>query len=186
MTTFSRYYWYLIQRVQSCSRPDRAGVDSLLRHDYMGSAEFEFGSVPSSWKKLREAVASGKFLSIVHPTLRIRGRNGEPCQVSILAALIGTGHETSDILDALSNLAAMKIPTKDSTYFDPADETRCSSYTPDGWIAVSESDRAAPVFFSTDPLLFTAVLEELRNPQPTRPDGHQPRRRRIGEVGDCE
>lgn len=47
---------YLIQRAKFESRPDRKGVDRLLAFDYMGSAEFEFGALPESLKRVRRNI----------------------------------------------------------------------------------------------------------------------------------
>lgn len=50
---------YLIQRanfVNCKSRKSKKGIDSILRFDYMGSAEFEFGSLPKSLKRIRATI----------------------------------------------------------------------------------------------------------------------------------
>lgn len=49
------YSPYLIQRAEF-KAPDnnkRKGIDAILRFDYMGSAEFEFGALPASLKRIR-------------------------------------------------------------------------------------------------------------------------------------
>lgn len=46
---------YLIQRAHFCYR-DKPGIDGLLRFDYMGSAEFEFGALPKSLNRIRESI----------------------------------------------------------------------------------------------------------------------------------
>lgn len=45
---------YLVQRIEKRDeiRKDK-GVDSYFRMDYMGSAEFEFGAIPTSLKQMR-------------------------------------------------------------------------------------------------------------------------------------
>ena len=48
---------WLIQRAHIESRPERKGIDSILRLDYMGSAEFECGSVRGSFKRIQENLA---------------------------------------------------------------------------------------------------------------------------------
>lgn len=48
---------YLVQRVKWNSTPRQfEGVDRYFRFDYMGSSEFEFGSLPSALKFMREDV----------------------------------------------------------------------------------------------------------------------------------
>ena len=51
---------YLVQRVlkNGYPSPDAKGVDALFRFDYMGSAEFEFGAINKSLKRLRATPAS--------------------------------------------------------------------------------------------------------------------------------
>jgi len=45
---------YCIQRAKfDNNRPDKKGIDKLLQFDYMGSAEFEFGALPASLKRVR-------------------------------------------------------------------------------------------------------------------------------------
>jgi len=48
---------YLIQRAKFIKEDEysvnRKGIDKLLRFDYMGSAEFEFGALPQSLKRIR-------------------------------------------------------------------------------------------------------------------------------------
>lgn len=46
---------YCIQRAKfDNNRPDKKGIDRLLQFDYMGSAEFEFGALPASLKRVRK------------------------------------------------------------------------------------------------------------------------------------
>lgn len=47
---------YYIQRYQHSAQvdPNKETLDRFIENDYMGGAEFEFGSVGGSWKFLRE------------------------------------------------------------------------------------------------------------------------------------
>jgi hypothetical protein len=47
---------YLIQRAKFKNRGDKEGIDSILKFDYMGSAEFEFGALPESLKRVRSNI----------------------------------------------------------------------------------------------------------------------------------
>lgn len=49
---------YLIQRAKFTNSPDQKDIDSILDFDYMGSAEFEFGALPQSLKRIRENIAN--------------------------------------------------------------------------------------------------------------------------------
>lgn len=46
---------YLIQRAKFQNR-DKAGIDGLLRFDYMGSSEFEFGALGQSLGRIRNNI----------------------------------------------------------------------------------------------------------------------------------
>lgn len=45
---------YLVQRASFLDREGKEGIDSILRFDYMGSSEFEWGALPKSLKAIRE------------------------------------------------------------------------------------------------------------------------------------
>ena len=49
---------YLIQRAKFKKEisENKTGIDNLLNFDYMGSAEFEFGALPKSLKRVRENI----------------------------------------------------------------------------------------------------------------------------------
>lgn len=53
------YSWHLVQRLTTAAGPKDATIKSIVRHDYMGSAEFEWGAIPASWQKLRALATSG-------------------------------------------------------------------------------------------------------------------------------
>lgn len=48
---------WLIQRAKFDNNKGGTGIDALLRFDYMGSAEFEFGALPKSLKRIRASIA---------------------------------------------------------------------------------------------------------------------------------
>lgn len=47
--------FYLVQRMTRTDQPHKTGFDAKFSLDYMGSAEFEFGGVPASLKRMRAA-----------------------------------------------------------------------------------------------------------------------------------
>lgn len=49
---------YCIQRAKFQKNEGKKGIDSLLRFDYMGSSEFEWGALPSSLKRVRENLSN--------------------------------------------------------------------------------------------------------------------------------
>jgi hypothetical protein len=48
---------YLVQRAKFQSSDSKRGIDSILSFDYMGAAEFEWGSLPESLKRIRESLS---------------------------------------------------------------------------------------------------------------------------------
>jgi len=55
---------WLIQRGTVQYREGSKGIDSLVRFDYMGSAEFEWGALPKSLKRIREELNDYTYLDI--------------------------------------------------------------------------------------------------------------------------
>lgn len=57
---------YLIQRgkFENVTKDEIVGIDSLIRFDYMGSAEFEFGALPKSLKRMTSRLDAYELLSV--------------------------------------------------------------------------------------------------------------------------
>lgn len=131
----------------------------------MGSAEFEWGSVPKAWKALRAAVSSGMFFQFEHPVLSIRGVDSRPKSVYVILPQIGMGSEVSQVSRDLEDLAAGKIHTKEWTDFTPVKVLPLyRTVSADAWLKLCERDDDIPVFFSTDKRLFKRILAELKKP----------------------
>ena len=91
---------YLIQRAKFITDDerkyveDRKGVDKVLSFDYMGSAEFEFGALPQSLKRIRQNLSEYGFCQIVlqkHPskTISVFGKVNDFDEIeSTLQALV--------------------------------------------------------------------------------------------------
>lgn len=86
---------YLIQRAKFCNNPHGKGIDSVLNFDYMGSAEFEFGALPQSLKRIR-----GSISNYCISTLEI---NSKKISVFYSNKLIKNAKELSEILDGLAS-----------------------------------------------------------------------------------
>jgi len=54
---------YLIQRASFAKR-DKKGIDSILRFDYMGSSEFEWGALPESLCRIRTLISDYTYLDV--------------------------------------------------------------------------------------------------------------------------
>lgn len=58
--------YYLVQRLSLNEHPfeRQQGFDRVFSCEYMGSAEFEFGTVPQALKRLREAPVEARALEV--------------------------------------------------------------------------------------------------------------------------
>ena len=65
---------YLVQRAKfKKDVVENTGIDSILNLDYMGSAEFEFGSLPKSLKEMCEKIANLK-VTMVKDVINYKGQ----------------------------------------------------------------------------------------------------------------
>lgn len=55
---------YLIQRAKFHYRQDKKGIDTILKFDYMGSSEFEFGALPKSLQRIRDVISEYVYFEI--------------------------------------------------------------------------------------------------------------------------
>lgn len=59
---------YLIQRVDRHYSDEfkehKKGIDYFVEFDYMGSAEYEFGAIPKSWKFMKENASQYKLITV--------------------------------------------------------------------------------------------------------------------------
>lgn len=95
---------YLIQRASFTDRPDKKGIDSILSFDYMGSAEFEFGALPESLKRIRERISEYTYLDIP--------LNNKVITVFCLSS------QKSDMKEILTKLAKNQFHLKEYSCFD--------------------------------------------------------------------
>lgn len=104
--------WMLIQRAseREAHGESRSGVDRILSFDYMGSAEFEFGSVSNSFKLYRQEARAGNLV-ISKSGSRMTG--GKPWHM-----LHHKDFDPLQVEDTIVKVSTGKIHTKESTYFD--------------------------------------------------------------------
>lgn len=55
---------HLIQRGKFEKREGKEGIDSILRFDYMGSSEFEWGALPESLTNIRSKIEEYVYLDV--------------------------------------------------------------------------------------------------------------------------
>jgi len=174
-TQTDRHFYYIQRLIKLDAKsvaPDRTGIDRLVHHDYMGSAEFEWGEVPRAWNALRTHAAN-KDLQRTHTTFNTL--TGNPVYVIThkeldpewLSDILGRvfseqgvrGKEWSDF-NYWMNRERQRVPYKD---------LQCAWITVDGGstsrVNAVMSPEGGPVFFTVDLNLFDAVWNELHQPQ---------------------
>lgn len=97
---------YLIQRAKFEDRdPDlKKGIDSIIRLDYMGSAEFEWGALPASLKEIRSHINEYTYLDV-------------PIKDKTITVFCNDSQKT-EIKTYLEGLAADKFRCKEYTGFN--------------------------------------------------------------------
>lgn len=94
---------WLIQRGRFQTR-EKNGIDSILRFDYMGSAEFEFGAMPESLDKIRSCISEYTYLDV-------------PMKDKVITVFCKDSQKT-DIKTYLEELAENKMGLKEYSDFD--------------------------------------------------------------------
>lgn len=90
---------YLIQRAKFRNNPNKKGIDQILSFNYMGSAEFEFGALPQSLKRIRE-----NFKDYMYSLYFINDK---------AITIFCKKSELSEILNTLEKLAKKEIRLKE-------------------------------------------------------------------------
>lgn len=124
--------WRLIQRLRRT--PHGSGVI----HDYMGSAEFEWGAVPASWEALRAAARDKKLVRLETP---FKSNCEEPFFV-----ICHSDDDKEYVFNGILGASTHAYPTKEATFMQeamtPVLKTHYSQeYV--GWLMLSDPDRAA-------------------------------------------
>jgi hypothetical protein len=96
---------WLIQRAKfNDSGFFEKGIDSILRFDYMGSAEFEFGALPKSLSNIRNELNSYTYLDV-------------PVKDKVITVFC-KDTQKSDVKTYLSELAENKMRLKEFSGFN--------------------------------------------------------------------
>ena len=150
--------WYLIQRLSRRVNPvGKRGVDRLVAHDYMGSAEFEWGAVPRAWGLLRQAAHAGELVCCETPFHTFAGVP--------LYVIHHIGEDADAVFQGIFGSGTNAYHTKESTGMDSVLDRSRHGY-PDicAWIRLGTGgswDSSVPVFWSVAADLRDAVFEEL-------------------------
>jgi len=55
---------FLVQRAEKKHRPERKGIDSIIKFSYMGSSDFEWGALPNSLGVIRKNINTYTYLDV--------------------------------------------------------------------------------------------------------------------------
>lgn len=92
---------YLIQRGKFADNSDcKTGIDAIVQWDYMGAAEFEFGALPASLKRMRASI--NDYHLFTHRFKNANMKDGVDKVVSVFAPASATA-EVSAYLKLLGN-----------------------------------------------------------------------------------
>jgi hypothetical protein len=165
--------WRYVQRLEKRS-PSRflQGIDNLVSHDYMGSSEFEWGTIPRAWRFMR-VLATGGMLKKDF-TVSISPRTGQ--------SFVTIAHKALDPqwLDwQIQRLGQDEISTKEHTsvpywakvttspFLMAMDKRIVAWITVDGGQSYREERMhladLSPVFFTVDHELANGVWNELHS-----------------------
>jgi hypothetical protein len=153
--------WFYIQRLKIEQGPE---VTPLIRNDYMGSAEFEFGTVPRAWGSLRTLRQLDK---LAMNTTTFKTRFGTPIWF-IAHKELNLDWLDTQLKRLFSKESIRGKEFSDFHYWMNPDQHR-NAYTEsvNAWITVDggvtsnlsgrTDPEASPVFFTVD----TLVLENI-------------------------
>lgn len=86
---------YLIQRAAFRNEPNRKGIDAILRFDYMGSSEFEWGALPDSLNRIRRDIDDYTYFQYSF--------TGHPTKVVTVFSKKDQSEQIPEILEQLAN-----------------------------------------------------------------------------------
>lgn len=95
---------WLIQRANFSDRDYKSGIDSIIQFDYMGYAEYEFGTLPKSLEKIRDNISSYTYLDI-------------PIKDKVITVFCPEAHK-SQAKQYLTDISDSKFRTKGYHAFD--------------------------------------------------------------------
>lgn len=99
---------YLVQRANFKGN-NIGSVDDVLSFDYMGSAEFEFGALPKSLKRLTIKAGELSVYEFIHC---VSGITGDPIYI------ISVGEIHDDYLEHILSMASNELRLKESSHLD--------------------------------------------------------------------
>lgn len=139
---------YLVQRMKRVDRDYKTGLDSLFELDYMGSAEFEYGAVPASLKRIR--AASG--VAIEEVVISYLGHEHT-------LGVVGGSRERTDIaarIEAFLEANRWQENPRLEAALEPGARAKDDRYLPDAWW-----DLSADVMFTDNHFIAEDLLRGI-------------------------
>lgn len=100
---------YLIQRGNFEDRPYKTGIDRILKFDYMGSSQFEWGALGRSLKRIRDNI--GEYtLALVD----IITEDGITYKINVFCKAT----DLTQVIELITNIGNREYHTKEYTDFD--------------------------------------------------------------------
>jgi len=117
---------WLVQRATFKDRTHREGVDSMLEFDYMGSAEYEFGAIGKSLKRIRENLRSYELHAVCDPSpipksAQAAGIDERPLVKNVFGKKLMLWCRTDaydSIVPHIMELKANRLRLKEPSYFE--------------------------------------------------------------------
>ena len=144
---------YYIQTYKKVNNFEAKGLASFLRGDYMGSAEFEFGSVQRAYSGFADSPLVGLKKHVV------QSKGGKAAEVTFYVAATPDGHEAfaESIVRHMDGTRIGKVSKENTGLWEKFNSGFPSNYSPDFWLCVDGSvdstDKEPPIAFSDDKLL---------------------------------
>lgn len=101
---------YLVQRAKF-KENGIGSIDDVMRFDYMGSAEFEFGALPKSLKRMTSSADKLSVYEFIHC---VSGTTKKPLYV------ISVGEVHDDYLEHILLMSKGELRLKECSHFDDA------------------------------------------------------------------
>ena len=144
---------YYIQTYKKVNNFEAKGLASFLRGDYMGSAEFEFGSVQRAYSGFADSPLVGLKKHVV------QSKGGKAAEVTFYVAATPDGHEAfaESIVRHMDGTRIGKVSKENTGLWEKFNSGFKSNYYPDFWLCIDGSvgnlDKEPPIAFSDDKLL---------------------------------
>lgn len=160
---------FYIQRYQAEERSNANGVDRMIRGDYMGSSEFESGSIQQSWKYLRQ-----ERIKLYEHTVQSKGGFAARVKFYVITTELGFEQFKEGIDRHLDGTRVGRLAKEWTSLWEKFNTKPRPERMPDAWFAVDgfvsnntwgDDNKlitpAPPIFFTANHALARRVFFEL-------------------------